>query len=200
MAGVKGQVQRRGVERRKAIVQAALDLFTLRGARGTSVADIAERVGISAPAVLHHFGTKNDLLLAVVEERDRRGQAEFMALLGDGGIPGLSRMVEAAEAYEKERDLLACYVVLEAENLQEGDVAHQYFVERAQILRAVMADAIEKGQARGEIRPDIDPASKATEIVAFLAGAAVQWALDSSLSLPAMYRSYFDALIRDIAA
>lgn len=199
MAGVKGQVQRRGVERRKAIVQAALDLFTLRGARGTSVADIAERVGISAPAVLHHFGTKNDLLLAVVEERDRRGQSEFLELLGDGGIRGLSRMVEAAEAYEKERDLLACYVVLEAENLQVGDIAHRYFLERAEMLRAVMADAIEKGQARHEIRTDLDVQAKASEIVAFFAGAAVQWALDPSLSLPALYRSYFDTLIRDIA-
>lgn len=200
MAGVKGQVQRRGVERRKAIVQAALELFTLRGARGTSVADIAERVGISAPAVLHHFGTKNDLLLAVVEERDRRGETPFLELVGDGGLTGFSRMVEAAKEYENERGLMACYVVLEAENLQEGDVAHQYFVERAQVLRAVMADCIVKGQARGEIRGDVDPEAKGAEIVAFLAGAAVQWALDPSLSLTGMYRTYFDALTRDLSA
>lgn len=200
MAGVKGQVQRRGVERRKAIVQAALDLFTLRGARGTSVADIAEQVGISAPAVLHHFGTKNDLLLAVVEERDRRGEPVLLDLIGDGGLKGFSRMVEAAQDYEKERGLMACYVVLEAENLQKGDIAHEYFVERAEVLRAVMADCIMKGQARGEIRADVDPEAKGAEIVAFLSGAAVQWSLDPSLSLTAMYHSYFDALIRDLAA
>jgi AcrR family transcriptional regulator len=199
MAGVKGQVQRRGVERRKAIVQAALELFTLRGARGTSVADIAEQVGISAPAVLHHFGTKNDLLLAVVEERDRRGEPVLLDLIGDGGLKGFSGMVEAAVGYEKERGLMACYVVLEAENLQEGDIAHQYFVERAEVLRAVMADCIMKGQDRGEIRADVDPEAKGAEIVAFLSGAAVQWSLDPSLSLTAMYRSYFDALIRDLA-
>lgn len=200
MAGVKGQVQRRGVERRKAIVQAALDLFTLRGARGTSIADIADRVGISAPAVLHHFGTKNDLLLAVVAERDRRGETPFMELIGDGGLKGIARMVEAAAGYESERGLMSCYVVLEAENLQEGDVAHEYFVQRAEVLRSVMADCIEKGQARGEIRSDVDPEAKAAEMVAFMAGAAVQWALDERLSLSGMYRSYIDMVIRDLAA
>lgn len=199
MAGVKGQVQRRGVERRKAIVQAALDLFTLRGARGTSIADIADRVGISAPAVLHHFGTKNDLLLAVVAERDRRGETPFMELIGDGGLKGLARMVEAAGGYESERGLMSCYVVLEAENLQEGDVAHEYFLQRAEVLRAVMADCIQKGQDRGEIRGNVDPQAKAAEMVAFMAGAAVQWALDDRLSLSGMYRSYIDMVIRDLA-
>jgi hypothetical protein len=138
-------------------------------------------------------------LLAVVEERDRRGEPVLLDLIGDGGLKGFSGMVEAAVGYEKERGLMACYVVLEAENLQEGDIAHQYFVERAEVLRAVMADCIMKGQDRGEIRADVDPEAKGAEIVAFLSGAAVQWSLDPSLSLTAMYRSYFDALIRDLA-
>lgn len=200
MAGVKGQVQRRGVERRKEIVEAALELFTRRGARGTSVADIAEQVGISAPAVLHHFGTKDALLLAVIEERDKRGAVEFSELLAEGGLAGLARMVEAAEVNEAERGLVACFVVLEAENLQEGDVAHQYFVERSEVMRAFFAELLAEGQARGEVRADVDPVVKGTEIVAFMEGAAMVWSLDPTTSLVALYRSYVDALLRDLAA
>jgi AcrR family transcriptional regulator len=200
MAGVKGQVQRRGVERRKEILEAALELFTRRGARGTSVADIAEKVGISAPAVLHHFRTKDALLLAVIEERDKRGAVEFSELLAEGGLAGLARMVEAAEVNEAERGLVACFVVLEAENLQEGDIAHQYFVERSEVMRAFFASLLAEAQARGEVRADVDPVVKGTEIVAFMEGAAMVWSLDPTTSLVALYRSYVDALLRDLAA
>lgn len=200
MAGVKGQVQRRGVERRKAIVQAALELFTLRGARGTSIADVAEKVGISPPAVLHHFGTKADLLLAVVAERDRRAAGAFLDVLGKGGLTGIAGLVRGAARNEKERGLVSCYVVLEAENLHEGDIAHTYFVDRSWVMRNALREAIAEGQRSGEIRADVDAELKAAEIVAFMEGAALQWSLDPSLSLVGLYRSYFAMVVRDLGA
>ena len=199
MVGVKGQIQRRGVERRKAIVEAALELFAAKGARGTSIADVADRVGITPPAVLHHFGTKDDLLLAVIEERDRRSERPFLELLAEGGLASIRRLAEVAAANEEERRLVACYVVLEAENLQEGDVAHCYFLARSKNMRRMIRTAIEQGQESGEIRPDVDARSKADEILAFMAGAAVQWSLDPELSLVGLYRSYLDGLVRDLS-
>jgi AcrR family transcriptional regulator len=199
MVGVKGQIQRRGVERRKAIVEAALELFAAKGARGTSIADVAEQVGITPPAVLHHFGTKDDLLLAVIEERDRRSERPFLELLAEGGLASIRRLAEVAAANEEERRLVACYVVLEAENLQEGDVAHCYFLARSKNMRRMIRTSIEQGQESGEIRPDVDPQSKADEILAYMAGAAVQWSLDPELSLVALYRTYLDGLVRDLS-
>jgi AcrR family transcriptional regulator len=200
MVGVKGQIQRRGVERRKAIVQAALELFAAKGARGTSVADVAEKVGITPPAVLHHFGTKDDLLLAVVEERDRRSQGAFLDLLAEGGLAGIRNLAKVAEANENERQLVACYVVLEAENLQDDDVAHCYFLTRSRGMRHAIRAALEKGQETGEIRPDVDCGAKADEILAFMAGAAVQWSLDPTMSLTGLYRTYLDGVVNDLAA
>jgi AcrR family transcriptional regulator len=200
MVGVKGQIQRRGVERRKAIVQAALELFAAKGARGTSVADVAERVGITPPAVLHHFGTKDDLLLAVVGERDRRSQGAFLDLLAEGGLAAIRNLAEVAEANENERQLVACYVVLEAENLQDDDVAHCYFLTRSRTMRQAITAALEKGQEAGEIRADVDCKAKADEILAFMAGAAVQWSLDPTMSLTGLYRTYLDGVVSDLAA
>lgn len=200
MAGVKGQVQRRGVERRREIVQAALDLFTKRGARGTSIADVAERVGISAPAVLHHFGTKDDLLMAVVQERDKRVAVEFTELLSEGGLAGLGRLVDMGEVLAQERGLMAAYVVFLAENLHEGDVAHRYFVDRTYVTTDFLAGLIRDGQKSGEIRSDVDPGTKAGEITAFLHGAAMQWSIDPSVGLAELYRSYVGMLVRDLAA
>jgi AcrR family transcriptional regulator len=200
MAGVKGQVQRRGVERRHQIVQAALELFTKRGARGTSIADVADRVGISAPAVLHHFGTKDDLLMAVIQERDRRVAIEFTDLVSEGGLAGLRRLVDMGEALAQERGLMAAYVVFLAENLHDGDVAHRYFVDRTCVTKDFLAGLLREGQKTGEVRTDIDAETKAGEITAFLHGAAMQWAIDPSIGLAELYRSYVDTLVRDLAA
>jgi AcrR family transcriptional regulator len=200
MVGVKGQIQRRGVERRKAIVEAALELFAAKGARGTSVADVAEKVGITPPAVLHHFGTKDDLLLAVVEERDRRSEGAFLDLLSEGGLAAIRALAKVAEANQNERRLVACYVVLEAENLQEDDVAHCYFLTRSRNMRQAIRAALERGQESGEIRPDVDCQAKADEILAFMAGAATQWSLDPTMSLVGLYGTYLDGLVADLSA
>src|SRR5580692_5418937 len=46
---------------------AATRLFAERGFEGTSIQLIADAVGVSKPAVLHHFSSKEDLRRAVLE-------------------------------------------------------------------------------------------------------------------------------------
>jgi hypothetical protein len=41
-----------------------------RGYRGTSLAAIAEAAGLSQPGLLHHYRSKNAVLLAVLASRD----------------------------------------------------------------------------------------------------------------------------------
>ncbi len=60
----------RSRERRAEIVRAALDVIAERGYRGASLAAVAERVGLTQQGLLHHFPTKEALLVAVLEERD----------------------------------------------------------------------------------------------------------------------------------
>ena len=62
-----------GLARREAILRAASEVFAAHGYRGASLALIADRVGMSAPGLLHHFPTKEHLLidlLALRQERD----------------------------------------------------------------------------------------------------------------------------------
>ena len=57
---------RRGVARRRLIIEAAMDVFTRKGFRSSSLSEVAEKAGVTAQGILYHFGSKQELLLAVI--------------------------------------------------------------------------------------------------------------------------------------
>ena len=62
-----------GSEDKKArILAEALTLFSTQGYVATSLADIARASDISKAGLLHHYSSKDQLLAAVLDERDRR--------------------------------------------------------------------------------------------------------------------------------
>ncbi len=68
-------------ERRAAILEAALKLFSERGFRGTTTRALAEAVGVTEPVLYEHFKSKHDLYAAIVEVKSREGIAHAAALL-----------------------------------------------------------------------------------------------------------------------
>lgn len=66
MTATDAPAQRRPADRRDLILGAASDLFSRHGFDGVSMADIAENVGVTAPALYRHFANKKDLLVSVV--------------------------------------------------------------------------------------------------------------------------------------
>ncbi|MFF0270408.1 TetR/AcrR family transcriptional regulator [Kribbella sp. NPDC004536] len=58
--------QRTG-DTRARIQQAALELFAVQGMQQTSLQDIADRLGVTKPALYYHFASREDLLNSLVE-------------------------------------------------------------------------------------------------------------------------------------
>jgi AcrR family transcriptional regulator len=67
------------LERRRQLLDALVAEFAAGGVGDRSLRDVAAAVGTSHRMLLHHFGSKEDLLVAIVEEVERRQ----MTLLGD---------------------------------------------------------------------------------------------------------------------
>lgn len=95
-----------GMETRRLIMQAALDLFGTNGFARTSLREIAEKVGITKPALYYHFSSKDDLLIELV-----RPLQDAMADLLD--------RAEAAEPRPTGREFFTAYfdVVMEHRQL-----------------------------------------------------------------------------------
>lgn len=124
--GMSGTSRTRGVrgeERRAEIVLATLEVIAERGYRGASMASIAERVGLTQQGLLHYFPTKDALLVAVLEERDRWDAVPDSALRLDL----LGSLVE----YNAMRPgIVQTFSALLGESVTEGHPAREFFTER----------------------------------------------------------------------
>jgi AcrR family transcriptional regulator len=66
MATTKGSGREPAATTPERILDAAEDLFALKGYKGTSLGDVAERVGIRSPSLYNHFRNKEALYRAVL--------------------------------------------------------------------------------------------------------------------------------------
>jgi AcrR family transcriptional regulator len=63
------KVKLTGIERRERIIQAAMEVFSRNGFRGTTLRQLARRAGISEAMIYHHFPSKEALYDAMLEKR-----------------------------------------------------------------------------------------------------------------------------------
>lgn len=87
-----------GERTRTAILRAAASLATVEGLEGLSIGHLAAATGMSKSGLYAHFGSKQELQLATVEEAERILDAEVIqpALAAE---PGRAQLVAACEAY-----------------------------------------------------------------------------------------------------
>ena len=74
------------VDRRSAILNAAVECFGTLGYYGTSLQRIATMVNLTKPGVLHYVGSKEGLLHAVLDEMYDRETEDVTAALNEAGI------------------------------------------------------------------------------------------------------------------
>ena len=185
--------QPRGDRRRQQILDAAVALFGAKGYRGTGVAALAERVGMTATGMLYYFGSKERLLQEVVAERDRRDVFDLDSLT-------LSSFRELGRHNAETASLTRLYVVLGAESLDADDPLHDFFIDRYETARALVRSVIEREQDQGNFRADLDVEQIAREVIAVLMGLEIQWLTDPKrVDLAEAMEAYFDRVIAQLS-
>jgi AcrR family transcriptional regulator len=100
LVNMPSQQKRRadGERTRQAIVREAVSLATLDGLEGLSIGNLAAALDMSKSGIYAHFGSKQDLQLATVDEAERIFQAEVIepAL---AAAPGLAQLIAVCDAF-----------------------------------------------------------------------------------------------------
>ena len=186
---------------REEIIDAAIDLFSRHGYRGTTLVAIATAVGVKDTSVLHYFPTKADILEAALKENDDPATEQFKELLAPGGIEALRAVAGWGALMQEQVRTTSLHIVLQAEALSEGAELHERYERRYKYIRREMKRAIDQGIDRGEIRSDVDSLHEATMFLAALDGLRVQWFYSSgTISIDEHIHAYAEDVIDRIAA
>jgi AcrR family transcriptional regulator len=164
--------------RRPQILAAAAEVIAERGVAATRIADVAERSGVSPPAVLYWFDSKEQLLAEALTADDDRFYEELGERLDEAETPA-ERMVALIETAAADSDF-ALWMELWTWALRDAELraAREAFDSRWRAtIEAVVADGVAAGEFGTRVGAPVDPAQAALAIAALIDGLTVQAAL-----------------------
>jgi AcrR family transcriptional regulator len=172
---------------REKILRGALEYFGQKGYWGSSMRDIADHVGMSQASMRHYFGTKTELLTAVLEERDlvsseAAGRTEVVTGSHLGG------MVQIVADNAQQPNIARLFTILSAEATSEDHPAHEFFRARYERVAREVHDMLKGAMDHGEISTDVNLEQAARVVLATMAGLQLQWLLDPTVNMPDLFR------------
>ncbi|MEU4668069.1 TetR/AcrR family transcriptional regulator [Amycolatopsis sp. NPDC023774] len=164
----------KGRIRREDIISAAAVVYGEAGYHGSSLREIAKRVGISHAGLLYYFPTKEALLAAVLERRDAE-DSEREQLTVPPGLEVLRHFVALAEHNVRHPGIVDLYSRLAAEAVAPDHPAHGYFEQHYRQARESVIGSFRLLATTGELREGVDPDFAALTFIALMDGLQVQW-------------------------
>lgn len=155
---------------REMILDRAYAMACNDGLEGLSIGSLAQAADMSKSGVFAHFGSREDLQLAVLELGARRFMQNVLipALRAPRGLPRLRAIVECwcdwAHRFER-----GCVLLSAASEYDGRDgVLHDAVVRQQAGWRDELKKAIGQAIAEGHLGPGTDAAQLAFEIYAFM--------------------------------
>ena len=158
--GAKRRVLQKGQQTRAVLLDAGLSLASQLGLEGISIGALAEMVGMSKSGVFAHFGSREDLQIAIVDEYYRRFEHEVFqpALEVPRGLPRVRAMFENWIRRVTEEEVQSgCIFISGAVEFddREGPV-HDALQRAINTWLTALQRAVEQAKQEGHLRPDAD--------------------------------------------
>ena len=185
------------------ILRKALELFLQHGYEKTSLNQIAHEVGITKPAIYHHFKNKDELFHDVLtfffEEMGKWSSRQFK------DCKNLEELLRAfMKSLRSFREVTSILLGKEKEDVSysflelllaasKKDPSIQKRIERGFFIsRQRLAEELSKAQKKGEIRNDIDCGLYAFQIHALIEGTGLISYLDKSVDIETIGEQMFE--------
>jgi TetR/AcrR family fatty acid metabolism transcriptional regulator len=163
--------------KRERILHAAVRVFAKKGFHATRVSEIAAAAGVADGTIYLYFKSKDELLVALFEDRVDRllGFLEAELPLRESAPEKLRRIIELQlQLLEGERDLAEVITVILR---QSTKLMKEHAVAKFALYLDAIARVVAGGQAAGELRDDVSPHLAARALFGALDGITMTWAL-----------------------
>lgn len=160
---------------RQRIIGEAISLIGQKGYHGFTIQALAQRCELTNGGLLYHFGSKEQLLIGILEERDRREAEIIPAGLhwgprtanGYARADVLQMFAAIVTRTVAQPELLRLLIVLQVEALNHEHPAYDYFLQREAMVLDEFANVL-TGHAD-------DARSAARKVLALMSGLEQQW-------------------------
>lgn len=172
------------------VLTAASAAFAEQGYHGASVRDIAARAGLSVPGMYHHYASKQDMLLALVESGTREVLDRSQAALAEAGPDPVDRfraLVECVVLFMTHRQHLGV-LQAEARSLQPANWRRYVGLRDAQ--ESLMVTAVDEGQRAGRFRTPESAADASRAVLTLCLGVADWYRPDGPLTPERLAEQY----------
>ncbi|MFJ5957755.1 TetR/AcrR family transcriptional regulator [Paenarthrobacter sp. NPDC092416] len=183
-----------GAKKRAELVESAFQVFAEQGYLGLSIRQIAEHIGTSHTALLHHFGSKEALLEAVLVLREEREGPWRQALIDERGL--LETVPAVMRHNAGIRGVIHLDATLRAEAIRPDHPAHEFLLRRNEDFVASVHSELERELAAGRLREGFSPAVMARQITALVDGIQLSWLYDESVDMAEHLQAFMDLIRR----
>lgn len=185
---------RTGIERRQQIIASAAAVFTEFGYHGGSMRQIALQVGVTPAALTRHFESKADLLVAVLEWW--RNETDSVMRPDVHGLAFFAELRSVMRYHLDHRGLLELFLTLSTEAINASHPAAAFvrtrYARMAGDLSRELATAVEHREVRALSAAEIERDCRT--LMAVMDGVELQWLLDPSLDLLALFDLGFERI------
>lgn len=190
------KMRRETLKKRDDILEAATEVFAQRGYHNSSLTEIASKVDMTHAGILHHFGSKRELLIETLKFRDRRGTSQEQRL--PLGPEMFDHLIETVRLNKDRPGIVQAFVVSSAESITENAPGKEYFTYRYATLRAEITENILSLGSTGTVSEE-SALNAAAAVIAVMDGLQLQWLLDSdAVDLVSSTKFAIHAIIRSL--
>ena len=157
----------------EAVLNAAIEAFWAQGYEATSLADLCECTGLHKGSLYQAFGDKRNLFMASLKHYATEQFRGVMAAASESESPLENIRAAVHQITDDAGSEKGCLVINSIVELAPHDPEIKATLQSYAGMRIqAMTQMIGLAQQAGEIRPELDPAKLARQLMITLAGAA----------------------------
>lgn len=165
---------KKGSTTKSTILQAALDIASKSGLEGITIGHLADSVGMSKSGVFAHFGSREELQIAVIRKYYQyfANSVFAPALTKPKGLPRLRQMIDSWLKISVGENTSSCFFIAGAAEFDDRPgIVRDELVRSVEDWRSALLRAIKESIAAGHLKKAVIPQEMLFHLYSIVLGA-----------------------------